>query len=85
MNDWENICLRCGLCCFEKIQGPCGRWHISQVPCRHLDIIERRCRVYHKRLTVGEGCVQLTPETVEAADWLPETCAYRTYLEFAKR
>jgi len=43
-----------------------------------LDIVSRECRVYSKRLEVGEGCVKLTPDLVAKADWLPEHCTYRT-------
>lgn len=77
MELWEETCRRCGLCCFEKTVDRNGRLHTTRVPCRHLDIISRECRVYHKRLEVGEGCVRLTPEIVRRADWLPESCAYR--------
>ena len=78
MNDWEDICLRCGLCCFEKSVDRKGRFVTTRIPCRHLDVISRECRVYHKRLEVGEGCVKLTPEGVQKVDWLPVGCAYRT-------
>lgn len=77
MDSWENICNRCGLCCFEKTVDQYGRLQTTRVPCRHLDVVSRMCRVYHKRLEVGEGCVKLTPEIVRQVDWLPESCAYR--------
>lgn len=77
MSNWEEICRRCGLCCFEKSVDRRGQFFTTRTPCRHLDIISRECRVYHKRLTVGEGCVKLTPEIVRNADWLPDECAYR--------
>jgi len=77
MESWENTCRRCGLCCFEKSFDPSGRLQTTRVPCRHLDIVSRECRVYHKRLEVGEGCVKLTPDIVRQVDWLPESCAYR--------
>jgi len=77
MTAWEKLCRRCGLCCFEKKIGVCGRMITTRVPCQHLDIISRECRVYHKRLSMREGCIKLTPEVVVAADWLPESCAYR--------
>lgn len=80
MSDWENSCRRCGLCCFEKSVDLKGRFVTTSIPCRHLDIISRECRVYHKRLVVGEGCVELTPEIVASADWLPADCAYRLSL-----
>lgn len=81
MTSWEEICKRCGLCCFEKSVDLKGRFVTTRTPCRHLEITSRECRVYHKRLEVGEGCVKLTPEIVETVDWLPETCAYRTVSE----
>jgi uncharacterized cysteine cluster protein YcgN (CxxCxxCC family) len=77
VNGWEAVCNCCGLCCFEKSVDRRGRYFTTRTPCRHLDIVSRRCRVYHKRLDVGEGCVKLTPELVRAADWLPDECAYR--------
>lgn len=77
MTDWEDLCKRCGLCCFEKSVDSKGNFITTRTPCRHLDIINRECRVYHKRLEVGEGCVKLTPEMVASADWLPAECAYR--------
>ena len=77
MDSWENTCKRCGLCCFEKSVDQRGRLQTTRVPCRHLDIVSRKCRVYHKRLEVGEGCVKLTPDIVRQVDWLPESCAYR--------
>ena len=77
MSSWEDICLRCGLCCFEKSVDKSGRFTTTRIPCQHLDIVSRECRVYHKRLEVGEGCVKLTPQVVNRVDWLPESCAYR--------
>ena len=78
MNAWEDLCKRCGLCCFEKSVDLKGQFYTTKTPCQHLDIVSRECRVYRKRLDVGEGCVKLTPEMVNKADWLPEDCAYRT-------
>jgi uncharacterized cysteine cluster protein YcgN (CxxCxxCC family) len=76
--NWEEICQRCGLCCFEKWIDERDRIVTTAVPCRHLDIVTRECRVYHKRFEVGEGCVKLTPEVVATVNWLPELCAYRS-------
>lgn len=81
MTNWEKACKRCGLCCFEKSVDLKGRCVTTKTPCRHLDIISRECRVYHKRLDVGEGCIKLTPGIVVKADWLPKDCAYRAISE----
>jgi uncharacterized cysteine cluster protein YcgN (CxxCxxCC family) len=74
--EWEARCRRCGQCCFEKWIEADGRIRFTRVPCRHLDMTTRTCRVYAKRLEVGEGCVQLTPENVAQLHWLPADCAY---------
>jgi uncharacterized cysteine cluster protein YcgN (CxxCxxCC family) len=81
MTNWEDVCNRCGLCCFEKSVDLKGRFFTTRVPCRHLDIVTRECRVYQKRLDVGEGCIKLTPRIVRKADWLPAGCAYREISE----
>ena len=81
MTEWEDICRRCGQCCFEKWLDERGRVIVTTESCRYLDIVDRTCKVYHKRFDVGEGCVRLTPEVVAAADWLPDDCAYREYVK----
>ena len=83
MIDWDAICQRCGLCCFEKTIDQKGTVTTTKTACRYLDIVDRHCRVYHKRFSVGEGCVQLTPDVVRKADWLPMECAYRKALRRA--
>ena len=74
---WEERCRRCGQCCFEK--GIDGRGNIidTAVPCRHLDIHTRLCRIYEKRQLIETDCIKLTPEIVTELSWLPKDCAYR--------
>jgi uncharacterized cysteine cluster protein YcgN (CxxCxxCC family) len=74
---WENLCHRCGLCCFEKAIDGKGRIIETQVPCRQLDIHTRECRVYEHRQQIEYDCIKLTPEKVANLKWLPESCAYR--------
>ncbi len=74
--DWEKLCRQCGQCCFEKYVEEDGTIIPTRIPCRHLDIVTRHCRVYNKRFDVGEGCVKLTPEVVETVQWLPPDCGY---------
>jgi uncharacterized cysteine cluster protein YcgN (CxxCxxCC family) len=81
---WEDICRQCGQCCFEKIIDGQGRPYTTDIACRFLDVVTRRCKVYHKRFEVGEGCINLTPEVVRDADWLPEDCAYVEYIRRPK-
>lgn len=75
--EWENLCHRCGLCCFEKAIDGKGRIIETQVPCRQLDIHTRECRVYEHRQLIEYDCIKLTPEKVAKLKWLPESCAYR--------
>jgi hypothetical protein len=79
VNEWEDICNRCGLCCFEKYIDEHDRLIITTIPCRFLDIFSRECKVYHKRFKVGEDCQKLTPELVATVDWLPDECAYKKW------
>jgi len=74
---WEKLCHRCGLCCFEKGIDGKGRIIETQVPCRHLDIHSRLCRVYKDRQQVEIDCIKLTPEKISKLKWLPDSCAYR--------
>jgi len=80
VQQWEAVCKQCGLCCFEKSTDALGQYHTTRVACRFLDVVERQCRVYHKRFSTGEECLKLTPEIIKTADWLPRECAYRQLL-----
>lgn len=73
---WERTCRRCGQCCFNKIIEEDGTVYATSIACRFLDIVNRTCKVYHKRFETGEECVRLTPELVRQATWLPDDCAY---------
>lgn len=76
---WEALCRRCGLCCFEKDIDSKGRIIATAVPCRHLDIHSRLCRVYQNRQSVEHDCIKLSPENISELSWLPEGCAYRDH------
>lgn len=74
---WEDLCQRCGGCCFEKIIDDRGRVITTSTPCRYLDIHDRTCRIYANRQQIEPDCIKLTPENVAQFDWLPDDCAYR--------
>jgi uncharacterized cysteine cluster protein YcgN (CxxCxxCC family) len=78
--DWEHICTRCGLCCFEKLEDDNGTIFFTQTPCRYLDVVTRECRIYERRFAINPECVQLTPELVASLNWLHDDCAYRVAL-----
>lgn len=78
--DWESLCKRCGLCCFEKAVDGRGNIIETNVPCRHLDIHTRLCRVYPQRQQIEFDCLKLTPDNISELSWLPASCAYRRRL-----
>ena len=78
---WDEICHRCGLCCFEKFENDNGTVFYTQSHCRYLDVVTRECRVYHNRFLINPECIKLTPELVEKLHWLPKECGYRQKLK----
>ena len=77
--NWEDICQRCGECCFEKKIDQQGIVHTTSIPCRFLDIHTRNCRIYHQRFQAEEDCIKLTADILPELDWLPKNCAYRKF------
>jgi uncharacterized cysteine cluster protein YcgN (CxxCxxCC family) len=76
---WESLCDGCGRCCLMKyIEGQEDRIFYTSVACRLLDPESCRCGDYEHRKERVADCVTLTPETIAAASWLPNSCAYRT-------
>lgn len=80
---WESLCDGCGKCCLHKLQddddedGTPGELHKTNVACRLLDIQSCRCSKYPRRWDFVPDCVQLFPQFIPKAYWLPSTCAYR--------
>ena len=71
---WDDICKRCGRCCYEKVEYA-GEVFYTDVPCDRLDPVTRLCTVYSDRHRVRPGCVQLTPEIIRRGV-LPADCPY---------
>ena len=76
---WDEICERCGRCCYEKIDCQ-GKIYYTQIPCEHLDLSTCQCRVYEKRERHRSGCVALTPALLKQG-LLPADCPYVVDLE----
>ncbi|MBI1920859.1 MAG: hypothetical protein HYS23_07230 [Geobacter sp.] len=74
---WEDLCHRCGLCCFEKYETGTGTIFYTQTPCRYLDVVTRECRIYEKRFEINPECVKLTPELAASLPWLHGDCGYK--------
>jgi uncharacterized cysteine cluster protein YcgN (CxxCxxCC family) len=75
--EWEAQCNQCGFCCFEKIKNDNGTIFYTQTPCRYLDVVTRKCKVYKRRAEINPECVKLTPELVPTLKWLHPGCGYR--------
>lgn len=76
---WDDVCARCGRCCYEKVDFE-GRIYYTELPCEFLDLETNTCRVYEERDIKRPGCVRLTPESVKKG-FLPADCPYVKDLE----
>ncbi len=80
IENWERLCKQCGKCCFEKVEDESGTIFITRIPCRYLDVVTRRCRIYDRRFEIYPDCIQLTEELVRELNWLHDDCGYRSAL-----
>jgi uncharacterized protein len=74
---WDELCKKCGRCCFEKWENDRGKITYTDIACRYLDVASRCCKIYEQRFTINPTCVKLTPELVPTLRWLPRDCGYR--------
>jgi uncharacterized protein len=82
---WEQVCEKCGLCCFEKIEDDDGTIFFTSTPCRYLDIVTRECKIYSRRFEIYPECVQLTETLVREIPWLHDECGYRKKFGIRRR
>ena len=85
MVEWEGLCKRCGLCCFEKIEDECGTIFFTSIPCRYLDVTTRNCKIYNRRFEIYPECIQLTESLVKELNWLHDDCGYRKALGITRK
>lgn len=79
--DWDNLCDRCGRCCYEREVDEDGTVIVNYAaPCEFLDEEARLCRVYENRFAECSRCHKLTVWHALFSRHLPPSCAYvRTF------
>lgn len=82
---WDQLCEKCGLCCFEKIEDDDGTIFFTSTPCRYLDIVTRECKIYLRRFEIYPDCIQLTETLVREISWLHDECGYRKNFGLRRR
>jgi len=82
---WENLCKKCGLCCFEKIEDEHGTIFFTSTACRYLDVVTRKCRIYPRRFEIYPDCIKLTEDLVRELPWLHDECGYCEALGMSKK
>ena len=74
---WDSVCLRCGLCCYEREVGEDGSVAVDlSDACEFLDPKTHLCRVYERRFESCDRCHQLTPKVALFSNHLPPSCGY---------
>ncbi|MRR53270.1 MAG: YcgN family cysteine cluster protein [Deltaproteobacteria bacterium] len=84
-DNWEDLCEKCGICCFEKIENDNGTIFFTATPCRYLDVVTRECKIYPRRFEIYPECVQLTETLVQKLNWLHDDCGYRKAFGLKRR
>ena len=80
--EWESLCARCGICCFQRIENfKTGATHYTSIRCRHLNPATLCCYAYDNRFDVNDSCEKVTPENIRELNCLPDSCGYRTVAE----
>jgi len=76
--EWESLCDGCGLCCLIRFEDEdSGEIIPTRVHCRLFDGDLCRCSDYANRKRHVPDCIKLTPNNIDALEWMPKSCAYR--------
>jgi uncharacterized cysteine cluster protein YcgN (CxxCxxCC family) len=76
--EWESLCDGCGLCCLVRFEDEeTGEIIPTRVHCKLFDAELCRCTDYAGRHRHVPDCIKLTPQNIEALQWMPMSCAYR--------
>ena len=76
--EWESLCDGCGLCCVIRFEDEVsGEIIPTRVHCKLFDSGACACSNYAERKVHVPDCIKLTPNNIEALEWMPRSCAYR--------
>ena len=76
--EWESLCDGCGLCCVIRFEDEVsGEIIPTRVHCKLFDAGACACSNYVERKLHVPDCIKLTPNNIEALEWMPKSCAYR--------
>jgi hypothetical protein len=73
MNSENDICLKCGRCCYEKLITD-DDIVITSVPCKYLDEKTKLCTIYNERHTLHPNCLSVQAAIERRA--FPADCPY---------
>ncbi|MHC4713761.1 MAG: CxxCxxCC domain-containing protein [Planctomycetota bacterium] len=73
MEDRDQLCRRCGRCCYAKIDFE-DEVYYTDIPCPYLDTQTNLCTVYEKRFDMNPRC--LTAEEGIILGVFPADCPY---------
>ena len=73
---WEEICDKCGLCCYQKEYRGAGMVINTNRPCAYFSVETGLCMVYENRFKVCSDCRKVTLFRAGFSSLLPESCAY---------
>ena len=76
-NHWDDLCDRCGLCCYERSLGSAGEVVVNYAnPCKYLDEKTHLCSVYENRFRTYPCCGKVNLLKALFHPTLPPSCAY---------
>jgi len=74
---WDDICNRCGLCCYEKEENSSGVLVINlKKPCSFYNVSTRECLVFDNRFKKNRRCRKVGIFQALFSAYLPDSCAY---------
>ncbi|MEM5947906.1 hypothetical protein WKV44_05055 [Spirochaetia bacterium 38H-sp] len=81
--NWEELCNRCGKCCYTRSVYPDGTLFIDyDRPCEYLDTDSNLCTVYERRFEVCKTCRKVNIFHALFARHMPPDCAYVSFYRY---